>query len=747
MNYIQCGSIAFHGDSAHLGTDGLLMSGNAEQFIALFGNELVADSLTFVVNSKSLKWNGTEWLLLVDIILRKLQDEDGQNLAIRNAYPDYRALVSGTPLELYNYKDGVVIGRFYIEEVTQISRKSVKITCTDGVGMLTNMGDYGGGIWSLLDNKTAGSIIAEIFSGSGVEYRVTDEVADVKISGRLPRENRRTSLAKLLTATGATLVEKEGVIVIKYLGNETPAIYPNDVVYLNDGGVTYLHPATEVQVVEHSFYNLASDEQVTLFDNSDEAVTADHELVIFKNPVHDLTTTGSVTINESNANYAIVSGVGTLEGKEYTHVERVTSKSTGVTAAHNVVVLDNNELVGAYNIANVAQRLVNYYKLQMAFSYYQYDTTGSILAGTPLTIEDPFGIQRTGWISKKTFDLGNKTKARMDVLVDFVAGPYGSSYNAYQVFRATDIVAGRLTLPAEMVGSQGMVMLIGGAGGGQAGYDGEAGEAPQGLVNYQNHAVGVGGAGGAEGACGERPHVLTFQVENLPSYYDGASVGVGGAGGVSNGALGSAGGATTLGGLSSADGIVPLDDVVNLLDSTVYCSLNSAGYAGGDGGNGSGKGSGENPDIYYPYGVDTSTNGGDVITPDGTWVGGTYLNGLSFRQRVSSGNRVYDTGSVGGGGAAYGADGSVGYVGDEATYDWQVVGGNGANATAPTKATETQAGRGGNGGGGGGGAAQGSVNYSWSSSYTYGGNTGGTGGLGSAGGQGGDGLIVIYYNA
>lgn len=738
MNYIQCGSIAFHGDSAHLGTDGLLMSGNVEQFIALFGNELVADELTFVVNSKSLKWNGTEWLLLADIILRKLQDEDGQYLAIRNAYPDYRALVSGTPLELYNHKDGVVIGRFYIEEVTQISRKSVKITCTDGVGMLTNMGDYGGGIWSLLDNKTAGSIIAEIFSGSGVEYRVTDEVADVKISGRLPRENRRTSLAKVLTATGATLVEKEGIIVIKYLGNETPAIYPNDVVYLNDGGVTYLHPATEVQVVEHSFYNLASDEQVTLFDNSDEGVTADHELVVFRNPVHDLTTTGSVTINESNANYAIVSGVGTLEGKEYTHVERVTSKSTGVTAAHNVVVLANNELVGAYNVANVAQRLVNYYKLQMSFSYYQYDTTGSILAGTPLTIEDPFGIQRTGWISKKAFDLGNKTKARMDVLVDFVAGPYGSSYNAYQVFRATDIVAGRLTLPAEMVGSQGMVLLIGGAGGGQAGFDGAAGSDTGGYADRGKPQAG--GVGGAAGAGGERPNVLTFQVENLPSYYDGAAIGVGGAGGVGNGALGSAGGATTLGGMTSADGIQPLDDIVNLLDGTVYASLNETGEAGSTGGIGSGDGN---------TNLDTSTNGADHTCEDGTTnYGGAYANGLRWNENTSSGTRYYHSGGAGGGGAAHGANGGNAFTTkDPVAPQTYSNGGDGANAVAPLQAAETQAGRGGHGGGGGGGAAVGYISYSWSSLVSFGLNNGGAGGLGSAGGQGGDGLIVIYYNA
>lgn len=297
-----------------------------------------------------------------------------------------------------------------------------------------------------------------------------------------------------------------------------------------------------------------------------------------------------------------------------------------------------------------------------------------------------------------------------------------------------------------MQGKEALVMLIGGGGGGQAGYDGAAGEAPSGLKNYEAHAIGMGGAGGAAGAGGARPNVLSFQVVSLPSYYDGCAIGIGGAGGASNGALGSAGGATTLGGFTSAGGSQPVDDVVNFLDGSVYASLNEAGEKGANGGIGSGQGSGD-PVTHYVYGVDTSTNGENLLTTDGTWYGGQYRNGLSFTENVSSGRRIYDVGSIGGGGAAHGANGNTGYVGNPTTYDWNCVGGAGANAAAPPQAAETQAGHGGHGGGGGGGAAQGSINYSWSSSFTYGGNTGGTGGLGSAGGQGGDGLIVIYYNA
>lgn len=737
MNYIKYGLYKFHGDSDKYGKDGLFMSGNVEQMIALFGSELSADSLTFVVNSRALQGDGTGYAFLLDINERPIQTSDGKYLVVKNVFPDYRDFKAGAQLDLYNNPNGQIIGRFYVEDVTQVSRKTVKFTCTDCVGVLSKMEEYGGGIWEQADGKTAGQIIAEIMSGSGITYTVSSDVASVQCIGRLPRDNRRNDLGKLLVATGATLTENQGTVVIKYLGASTPSSVPSSRVYLKGGSVSYMHPATEVQVVEHGFYDLATDEVTTLFDNTDEQVTAQSQLVVFNNPCHDLTTTGSIVIEESNANYAVISGIGTLEGKEYTHTTRVITRATGVNAAENVVRLEDNELVGVHNSANVAKRMVNRYKLPISISYDQLDQNGLLMAGTPVDVTDPFGTARTGWIYKKTFPIGNKTKAKMDVLVDFVTGPYGSTYTDYKVFRAADITgAGRLNIPSAMQGKEALVMLIGGAGGGQAGFDGEQGGhgyAQAGTVYYGSPANG--GAGGAAGAGGERPNVLSFQVVSLPSYYDGCAIGTGGAGGASNGAAGSAGGATTLGTFSSADGSQPLDDIVNFLDGTVYAYLNTVGEAGAAGGIGSG---------YDSWNLDTSTNGQNHICEDGTVnYGGAYINGKTFYHSHTS----YETAGVGGGGAAHGADGNVGQGGDPSTGFWRVVGGAGANAVAPLQAAETQAGRGGHGGGGGGGASA-----SWSkadgqsgSSYDLG--TGGAGGLGSAGGQGGDGLIVIYYNA
>ena len=737
MNYIKYGLYKFHGNAEKYGKDGLFMSGQVDQSIALFGNELAADSLTFVVNSRALQGDGTGYAFLLDINERPIQTSDGKYLVVKNVFPDYRNFTAGAVLDLYNDPNGQVIGRFYVENVEQVSRKTVKFTCTDCIGMLTKMEDYGGGIWEQADNKTAGQIINEIMAGSGIEYIVQPDVASVQCIGRLPRANRRVNLGYLLIATGATVIEDKGVMQVRYLGSGAPSTIPQSVIYLDGGQVAHQFPATEVQVTEHGFYDLASDEAVTLFDNTDEQVTAQSQLVVFQEPAHNLTTTGSITIEESNANYAIISGIGTLEGQTYTHTKRVISRTTGVIAAENIVAIEDNELIGVHNSANVAKRMVNYYKLPISVDYEQLDASGLLAAGTPVNITDPFGVARSGWVRKKSFPIGNKTKGKMNVLVDWVAGPYGSTYTDYRVFRAADITgAGRLNIPPVMQGKEALVMLIGGAGGGQAGFDGQDGEAPYGTAILDAQAMG--GTGGAAGACGERPYVLSFQVQNLPSYYDGAAIGTGGAGGASNGDLGSAGGATTLGGFTSADGSQPVDDVVNFLDGTVYAYLNEAGEAGANGGIGSGRGTSVNPD--------TSTNGGDHICTDGTWYGGSYSNGKYFTERRSSGWAYFNTGGTGGGGAAHGANGGNGNSGTDPS-DFLVYGGAGANAVPSPQAAETQAGRGGHGGGGGGGAAQTVITYSWSSTISFSFNHAGPHGNGSAGGQGGDGLIVIYYNA
>lgn len=691
MNFIQYGTSFFHGNSARYGTDGLLMSGRAEQVIALFGNELAADSLTFVVNSKYLTSPSGGYAFLLDSNLRPLKTSDGKWLLVHAVYPDWRTFTPGAPLDLYNQQGGQIIGRFYVQNVRQVSRKFVEFTCTDCVGMIDALADHNGGIYN---GTTIGDIIDDIMSGSGIAYTVTQEVREVAAYGRLPHDNRRTNLGRVLVATGATLTEDTaGRMVVSYLGAGNVQNIPQRVIYLNTGSVEYRHPATAVQVTEHAFYQLADDEQKTLFDNTVEVSTAVAQTVIFEEPCYNLTTTGTLAIVESNPNYAVVNGTGTLVGTVYTHTRRVITESTGVVAAENVLTLEDNELVGIHNSDYVAKRMANYYKLAIGVQFEAHDESGALQPGTKLNIVDPFGVARVGWLEKKTFNLGNKTRAQMDIAIDWQPGPWGSNIDIYELITASTT----WTVPAGVTTVR-VILGQGGEGGG-GGYDGGYGQSCR--------APGVGGAAGTAGNPGK---VYVVDIPVTPGQTYTITIGAAGVGGAAN-AEGTEGGETTFGSYSSASGVIPEEGFLNQDTGDVYALIGETGIKGGDGGKPSTN--------QYEY--------GESVTADGqTWTGGR-----GTRPATSSGGS-YSYSGAGGGGAAYGNNG-------ENAVDVQEAG-KGADATDRPDLPSPGLGSGGIGGNGGGGGGQGGTrnNICWSGSDA-------AGGTGSPGHDGGQGWCLLLY--
>ena len=719
MNVITYGSRSIK--DADLAIGGSVAS-SLMLYQALIGEELKPDTFSF-----NLIYDKGKLLFLIDADGKYLVDSNGKFLVVKADDFDPENFVFGSTLNYYINDGATMVGTFYVQTVRRVDKSIYHFEATSAIGMTTYYGHNGG----LYNGATVGSIIADIMGS--LPYTIDADLADATVTGHLPKvQAARDNLRALLFMAGGSVKKNpDGTVNFGYIGSGAAKVIQD--VNLNVGGsIVTLEPATRVEVTSHEFHALNTDETVTLYDNTG-GVAADHLVVDFTDPCHDLVAAG-LTVHESGANYAIVTGIGTLTGQKYTHVTSIYAIDTGVKASPNVIQVSDNWLINPGNVANVAKRIKGYYSIAKEVNYtMRVDTERP---GDKVTFKDPWGDQQTGYIKNMNVTLSKRLNAAAVIALNWTPGPFGDSYSAYKVFRQSDIVNGRLTFPAEMVGAQALVVLLGGAGGGQAGYDGAQGEA---LGGYQNLGVPMsGGAGGAAGAPGDRGKSYSFYVNALPSYYDGAAIGAGGAGGASNGALGSAGGATTLDSYSSANGSQLIDDYTNFIDGTAYAQRNVAGESGADGGIGSG---------YGTYNLDTSTNGSNHICEDGvtTYYGGAYDNGEYFSESVSQGKRYYSTGGAGGGGAAHGANGSAGVAGYDPN-NYTGIGGAGANAVAPAQAADTQAGRGGHGGGGGGGCATSEIYYSWSHSTSGHGGTGGAGGLGSAGGQGGDGLIIVYYN-
>ena len=693
MNYIQYGREFFHGNSRRWGTNGLFMNGEVEQRIALFGNELSADSLTFVVNSKALVGDGTGYAFLLDSDMRPLQTSDGKFLVTRQIYTDWRNFVPGASLDLYNNPGGTMIGRFYVQDVKRINRKAVQFTCTDCVGILDGMDDHGGGVYT---GETVSQICAEIFAGSGLTYTVGEDVGAVQCYGRLARDNRRVNMGKLLVATGATLSEKNGVVQVTYLGAGAPSTMYQRNVYMHGGSVTNKDRATGVEVTEHAFYELATDADAVLFDNTAEVTPAASQLVIFQEACHDLTVTGTLTLEESNANYAIVSGVGTLSGKVYTHTKRQISKSTGVVSNKvKVEKIENNELIGYHNSDYVAQRMANWYKVELGVGMEALDPTGALMPGSYVNLVDPFGQARTGWTRHKSFAIGNKTRATWDVAIDWTPGPWGSNLDAWELITESKT----WTVPAGVTSLR-IVLGQGGKGGG-GGNDGGSGRSCRDP-----------GDGGAAGAAGTPGKVNVVDITVTPGQTFQVTIGAPGAGGDPN-EDGSDGGETTFGSYSSADGVVPEQGFLNQFTGDVYAVAGEAGIPGAKGGKPSTN--------QWEY--------GESVTADGqTWTGGR-----GTRPETSS-SGTYSYSGAGGGGAAYGNNGENASSAQNA--------GRGADATDRPDLPSPGLGSGGIGGNGGGGGGQGGTrnNICWSGSDA-------AGGSGSKGFDGGSGWCMLLYKA
>lgn len=660
--------------------------------------------------------------------------------------PAEQTLQDGTPL--YWLHRGVLKGKFYVQGYKRVGMKRYQVTAYSAIGLLEKTKHVGG----IYTGEPVGDVLSEIIVGI-FPYSLSSDVSAQRVYGWLPYDSGRNNLHKILLALGINVTKNAaGDVYFEFVSGGTAVTVPQDRVFLEGGSVNRESVASRIDVTEHTFAALDAAETVTVFDNTDASGAADHKLVIFSDaPVHSLAASAGITIHESNANYAILSGVGTVTAKKYAHLTQIMSAENPDAPIENVKGVSSNTLINPFNSYNVLQRLYDYYT--------RSDTIGADIKITTelpnqlLSLTDAFREQRTAWLKSMDFRATTFIRASAQLVADYTPGHTGNLYTAVARIAGT----GTWTVPQGVERIR--LVLIGGGSGGSGGYDGTDGYGGEETWGgdlkwldtgstrgyYYNPAKTEAGKGGAPGTPGTPGKVYAADINVTAGSTISIVGGAGGAGGARNGGVGSPGGATTavFGAqtYSSANGIEPVSGVPDLISGEIYGQQGLPGLAGGNGG------------ITTATDGGIGVDGGDGLPGSGTgiWSGGAGGAGAVDDARPQYIGDLVASGG-GGGGAAYGHNGTPGEDGQaytECAYDYRMFGGSGgsgATADAPETPNFGSAGGAGHGGGGGGNGGGGrSYTDTWSADcYALAGYPG-SGGHGSDGGDGGTGIALIYY--
>lgn len=715
-----------------------IVSGIINLETSMVSEALSADTFTFIVENR-----GNEKADALYSLTDALQSADGD--ALYSSKRDISDVINykyGEPVLVY--RDDELQGRFFVEYVEQISKNQYKFTCGSTVRMLTTVKHYGG----VYENKNIVELISEIMATAGIEpndYSVSDELSDVVVSGWLPIGSCRDSLQECCFATGCSIFkDADGKLTFAFNNNIDATVIEKSQIYATGGKVKHLTPATSVTVLEHAFYITSLDEEKELYADD---ITVENKPVPFGQPMHSLTTTGTLTIVESGANYAIVSGAGTLIGKAYTHTTKEVTVQTGVSSSPKEIRISKPTLVTALNSYYVALRVANYYASPDEVACGIVQEKQPNYTGQLIRFEDPFGRERQGYIKTMKVNMSETWKADCTIATDFAPGPFGSNFidqlilwsgngegapdknmvslhGLRGVFRPSDY---------GLQGERVRVVVFSSSKGGQGGANGGNAYGENGE-EWGARGAGKGGKAG-EGAKGI--YYFSQDIVLSESSYN-ISLGEGGEGGLIGNREGGDCQQSVFGSINSGLGNYTEGGYYNLLTKRMYGIEGADGVSGGDGGNLTGTATASNSNIG-----ERSRSGGDASEWKGGEGGRNY-----YRQEYFSGlNTGYFTISISGGnggGACLGANGQDGT--DTTSVDSLGRGGDGASVPEEYFPKQTILGVGGFGGSGGGGGALGGSYDRWYNSnigwrYLCGGH--GVGGTGCGGGKGSDGFILI----
>lgn len=692
---------------------------------------------------------------------------------------------------LWYFNDDQYIGKFYVSDARRTGKNVYSITAVSAMGVLDGLTYYG----KLFLNQPLSDVLNDIILTDGLRATNTpfltalsesivlsDGLDAVKVSGWIPNCTKREALHHVLFAQGLNIfkAENDAFLISRVSASSVGGIDPKNV--YDSGSVDLTDRVKVIEVTEHSFIPNQNVEDVVLYDNTEAAVDMEATVSFDAAPimVDTITATGTIKIKQKNENCAVVSGVGTLTGKPYSHTSHTITRTNNSVIDGETITVSDATLVNSLNSNAVADRLFAYYtqRKQMQLPIVLHGERCGLKYGCV----SPYGDDVDAYIAAMTINASAIAKADCRMISGYVP-PKGSGEFSNCVLLTG---SGTFTVPEEVLNADNpriRFVLIGGGSGGYGGENGEDG--PKGIV-HQKSSLAKPGSAGKNGAPG-KILVVQFDATDIKMSYQFDCGSGGSAGWASSDAelQPEDGTPTRLLGLTegevaviytSASGSVSDAGYIDILSGIVYggAAPDFSGLSGGRGGGFSDEWdqTGLMPlplaDYYDPHGGEYVVNKeislisggkiGSIQYADGSMVGGA-AHGNRWETIVSGWGYMYADyydGAAGGGPITPAQknteliEGHPTVIDDYAREIRLGRGGNGADgadAPSPLDISHSAYGQGGIGGmGGAGGGAGGVLNpyVDFSDYYVYGGS-GGYGGKGGKGSDGAPGCILVYY--
>ena len=288
-------------------------------------------------------------------LLASALEADAFSAVVKCDDPAIEDFTQGAPIVYYHREKQR--GFFYAKSVTRIGANRYRLEGTSAVGLLIQRSHVGG----IYTGQTVEEVIGDICGP--IPVSIKNSLKSIKLYGYLPyvkppSSSARDNLARVLFAIGATVKSgMTGSIRIESLWNGLSSAFPAEEIF-SGPSVAFGSAVSKVVITEHQYIQDPNVQENVLFDGSAQLDSP----IVFPAPMHSLSAEG-LTILESGANYAILSGTGTLTGKAYTHNTRQISKAVAATQTgiENIKTFSDNGLISLINSAAVADRVAKFY--------------------------------------------------------------------------------------------------------------------------------------------------------------------------------------------------------------------------------------------------------------------------------------------------------------------------------------------------------------------------------------------------